>query len=174
MAVGAARARGAGGWNGARCARWKSTSELGHQLSSHGDNVASMAWIRRAIAQTQLRTSCRWWGARGRSTQVARVGKGRSRYSRGSIDTATTGDESTMMASNEEIADDAALGPGGRVLDWRRDPVAEARATTAQRRRRPRAGRWRCFESATQGGYMFYARRGASPACRGRRGLRQR
>ena len=35
--------------------------------------------------------------------------KGRSRYSRGSIDTATTGDESTAMASNEEIADDAAL-----------------------------------------------------------------
>ena len=52
-----------------------------------------------------------WWGAQNlifqHRSRASR--KGRSRYSRGSIDTATTGDESTAMASNEEIADDAAL-----------------------------------------------------------------
>ena len=79
-------------------------------------------------------------------------------YSRGSIDTATTGDESTMMASNEEIADDAALAGQadafsiGDAIRWLK--LGQQRRSSGDVREQAEASAM--LESATQGGYMFY------------------
>ena len=75
-----------------------------------------------------------------------------------SIDTATTGDESTMMASNEEIADDAALAGQadafsiGDAIRWLK--LGQQRRSSGDVREQAEASAM--LESATQGGYMFY------------------
>ncbi len=71
---------------------------------------------------------------------------------------ATTGDESTMMASNEEIADDAALAGQadafsiGDAIRWLK--LGQQRRSSGDVREQAEASAM--LESATQGGYMFY------------------
>ena len=80
------------------------------------------------------------------------------RHRAGRIDTATTGDESTMMASNEEIADDAALAGQadafsiGDAIRWLK--LGQQRRSSGDVREQAEASAM--LESATQGGYMFY------------------
>jgi hypothetical protein len=85
-------------------------------------------------------TSRRWWGVRNMiSTQ------------------ATTGDESTAMASNEEIADDAALAGQadafsiGDAIRWLK--LGQRRSSGDVREQAEASA---MLESATQGIYMFY------------------
>ena len=71
---------------------------------------------------------------------------------------ATTGDESTMMASNEEIADDAALAGQadafsiGDAIRWLK--LGQQRRSSGDVREQAEASAM--LDSATQGGYMFY------------------
>ena len=71
---------------------------------------------------------------------------------------ATTGDESTAMASNEEIADDAALAGQadafsiGDAIRWLK--LGQQRRSSGDVREQAEASAM--LESATQGGYMFY------------------
>ena len=70
---------------------------------------------------------------------------------------ATTGDESTAMASNEEIADDAALAGQadafsiGDAIRWLK--LGQRRSSGDVREQAEASA---MLESATQGGYMFY------------------
>ena len=84
-----------------------------------------------------------------------------------------------MMASNEEIADDAALAGQadafsiGDAIRWLK--LGQQRRSSGDVREQAEASAM--LESATQGGYMRlqpFARLGRRRHVRGRRGLRQR
>ena len=80
---------------------------------------------------------------------------------------ATTGDESTAMASNEEIADDAALAGQadafsiGDAIRWLK--LGQQRRSSGDVREQAEASAM--LESATQGGYMFYNSFGGVACC---------